>query len=387
MHRVVALAPRVGVGRRLGDPVALQQRVHVRRHRLAHGVDAHALEEPVGPLEVLGVLAVVLQEGQRPADRLRAGLHGHQQVALAHRPARRAADVDLPAALDGDQADVLDVGLRAVARAAGHRALDLVRRVQALHEALELDADGDRVAQAEAAEVGADAGLDRPHRLGVGVARRHAELLPDGRELLLAHAEQVDALAAGHLDQRHLVAFGDVGDPPQLGGRGHAAAHPRHDAEGPVALDVRVHAVVDEARVALLAVAVLADLRDEVGQPGLARAAVAAGAARRGQAGDRLHAPLAHDGGELLARLAPARAQVRGLLARAAALERQQLGDQGLARAAARARARDRDDLLRRAQPALADRAEDVALAHAVAVADLRGVGEVGRRGLARPGQ
>ena len=56
-----------------------------------------------------------------------------EQVALAHGRAGGAADADLPAALDGDEADVLDVRLGAVARAAGHRRLDLVRRGRALH--------------------------------------------------------------------------------------------------------------------------------------------------------------------------------------------------------------------------------------------------------------
>ena len=122
--------------------------------------------------------------------------------------------------------------------------------------------------------------------------------------------------------------------------------------ERAVALDVRVDAVVDEARVALLAVAVLADLRDEVREPRLARAAVAAGAARAGQLarptrGRARARPPASSSRVWLA----ARAQVRGLLGRAAALERQQLLDQRLARPAAGAGARRRHDLLRRAEP------------------------------------
>src|SRR6185503_13969692 len=125
-------------------------------------------------------------------------------------------------------------------------------------------------------------------------------------------------------------------------GRRDATAHARDHAERPVALDVRVDAVVDEARVALLAVAVLVHLRDEVGQPGLAGAAVASRAAGLRELGDRRAVALAHQRGEVLAGLAPARAQVRGLLAGAAALEGEQLGDHRLARAAPRARARDR---------------------------------------------
>ena len=98
-----------------------------------------------------------------------------------------------------------------------------------------------------------------------------------------------------------------------------------------------------------------------------------------------LDAALADDRGQLLARLAPARAQERRLLGRAAALDRQQLADQRLARAAARARAGDVDDLERRAEPARADGVDDLALADAVAVAHAGAVGEVGGGGLARP--
>ena len=135
------------------------------------------------------------------------------------------------------------------------------------------------------------------------MAGGHAELLPDRRQLLLVDAEQVDPLAAGDLDQRHLVLVGDVGDAAQLVGRGDAAADPRDDRERAVVLDVRVDAVVDEARVALLAVAVAADLGDEVGEPGLAGAALASGAARGAELGDGLEPVVADDRGELLARL------------------------------------------------------------------------------------
>src|SRR5207244_1663002 len=141
----------------------------------------------------------------------------------------------------------------------------------------------------------------------------------------------------------------------------------RHHRERAVLLDVRVDAVVDEARVALLAVAVLADLRDEVGQARLARAAVAPGAAGLGELADRLDAALMDDRGELLAGLAPAGAEIGRLLVRAAAREREQLGDERLAGPAARARTGHRDDLLRRPQVALANGAEDLGLADAVA--------------------
>ena len=174
--------------------------------------------------------------------------------------------------------------------------------------------EADRVAEAEAAELRADAGLHRAHGLRVRVPGRHAEVAPDLGQVLLADAEQVQPLAAGDLHERHLVLVGDVGDPAQLVGRAHAAVHPRHDRERAVLLDVRVDAVVDEARVALLLVAVGVDLGDEVGERRLADAALAPGAARVGDLADGLQAVVADAPGELLARLLAARAQVGRLV-------------------------------------------------------------------------
>jgi hypothetical protein len=113
---------------------------------------------------------------------------------------------------------------------------------------LELDAHVHRQLRAEAAMLGADAGLDGADRLAVGVPGWHVEILPDADQVFLADAEQVDALAAGHLDRRHLVLLGDVGDAPQLGRGGQPTPHPRHDRVGSVLLDVGVRTFVDQAR-------------------------------------------------------------------------------------------------------------------------------------------
>ena len=72
---------------------------------------------------------------------------------------------------------------------------------------------------------------------------------PDGGQICsLLHAEQVDALAAGHLHRRDVELVDHVGDGAQFGRRGHAAPHARHDRIGAVLLDVGVDALVDEAR-------------------------------------------------------------------------------------------------------------------------------------------
>ena len=72
-----------------------------------------------------------------------------------------------------------------------------------------------------------------------------------GRSCLL-HAEQVDALAAGHLHGRDRVLVDDVGDAAQLGGRGLAAPHARNHRVRAVLLDVGVRALVDEARLRIV---------------------------------------------------------------------------------------------------------------------------------------
>ena len=101
--------------------------------------------------------------------------------ALRTRLAGGAADDHLPAAFLADEADVLDRGLGAVARAADGGHLHLVRREELLEAPLHLDAGAGRVLRAEAAELGADAGLHHAHALGVRLARRHAEVGPDLR--------------------------------------------------------------------------------------------------------------------------------------------------------------------------------------------------------------
>src|SRR6185369_12913802 len=170
-------------------------------HALAHVLDADAAHVVHGALEVPAFLAIELQERTGVLEHLGRGLHLDEELRHLGLDAAVAGDVNLPARVDADHADVLDAGLGAVARAARHRELDLVRRVHAPQRALEVLAHLRRVLRAEAAPLAADAGLHGAPRLRVGMARRHAEVLPDTWQVLLAHAQQVDALAAGHLDR------------------------------------------------------------------------------------------------------------------------------------------------------------------------------------------
>src|SRR5207248_3415846 len=85
-----------------------------------------------------------------------------------------AAQVEVVALLGGDDAEVLPLGLGALAGTAGDRGLELVRRAQALVAILQADGQRDRVLHAAAAPGAADARLHRPQRLAVGVARPEA---------------------------------------------------------------------------------------------------------------------------------------------------------------------------------------------------------------------
>src|SRR4029079_14772922 len=106
--------------------------------------------------------------------------------------------------------------LRAVSRAASRCKFDLVRRLDSLISALDLNAELRAVTHAVATELGADARLARAERLGIRVPRRRAEIAPHSWQLFLRHAKQVDALTARDLHHRDVVPIGDVGDASQL---------------------------------------------------------------------------------------------------------------------------------------------------------------------------
>src|SRR4051794_28273944 len=113
-----------------------------------------------------------------------------------------AADVEVPALLGGDHADVLALRFRAFARATGDGHLQLVGRAQAAVARFKADRHGHGVLHAVAAPRRAHAGLHGAQRLAVGVARLEPgihELAPDDGQLVGPRAEEVDALRAGDL--------------------------------------------------------------------------------------------------------------------------------------------------------------------------------------------
>src|SRR5690606_24777438 len=111
-----------------------------------------------------------------------------------------AADVQIPALLRGDDADILALRLGALSRATGDRELEFVRRPESFVAILELDGEAHAVLHAVAAPGRAHAGFHRANSLAVRVAGFEAgvdQLSPDQGQLVHARAEQVDALSAG----------------------------------------------------------------------------------------------------------------------------------------------------------------------------------------------
>ena len=98
-----------------------------------------------------------------------------------------AADVEVVPGLGRDQADVLRLGLGALANAAGNGALDLVRGANAAVAFLDTHREADRILHAVAAPRGANTALDRPQGLAVGMPALEPgrdQFLPDIGQLV-----------------------------------------------------------------------------------------------------------------------------------------------------------------------------------------------------------
>src|SRR5574343_389350 len=351
-------------------------------------VQTDALHVVAGTFQIPALKAVELQEGAGIFHDLLVRAHLAQELRPLGLDAAVTGDVDLVAGIDADDADVLDAGLGTVARATGNGQLDLVRRVHVEQHLLQLDAHRHGQLRAEAAVLGADAGLHGADRLAVGVAGDHAcsvEVRPHGRQVFLLDAKQVDALAAGDLDGRHVVFFGRIGDGAQFGRRRQAAPHARHDRVGAVLLDVGVGAFVDEARLRIV-LGLVRETGDQVVVEG--RAALVA--AVRGlpfhelEDGFLAGQMLSNDHfADLFMRMVGTAADrlgiERGRGVGAADGRGQDLLDQAGAGAAGRSRLGVLLDLIERKQALFLDRLDDRAFGHAIATADLGTVGHLGR--------
>ena len=159
---------------------------------------------------------------------------------MARAPAAVAGDVQVPAVLGGDHADVLALRLGAFPGAAGHAHLDLVRRAQAPVALLQQDRHPDRVLHAVPAPGGSDARLHRAQRLAVRLTRLHPgidDAPPDLGQVVEPGTQQVDALTARDL-RVQVEVLGDGAERDQLVRGDLTTRHPGHDRVGAVALHV-----------------------------------------------------------------------------------------------------------------------------------------------------
>src|SRR3546814_17668591 len=110
--------------------------------------------------------------------------------------------MQLVPAVDADDAEILDRRLGAVAWAARHRDLELVRHPAAPAHPFDLDPEPGRILRAEAAPFGPDAGLHGAPRLALGVPRQHprrVEIGPYRRQILLLDPQTFHSPAPGDL--------------------------------------------------------------------------------------------------------------------------------------------------------------------------------------------
>src|SRR5690606_23613583 len=182
-----------------------------------------ALAPGGGALQPVGCADVEHEKTVDGADqRLFIQIRG-EEFGMARTHAAVTGDVEVPAALGGDDADVLALGLGTRTGAAGDAELDLVRCAQALVAVLQFQRHADAVLHAVAAPGTADAGLHRTQGLAVGVPGLETgrnQLGPDIRQLVQLGAEQVDTLAtgdlgvevvlAGHLAQHYELVRGEI---------------------------------------------------------------------------------------------------------------------------------------------------------------------------------
>ncbi|ENO77080.1 cellobiohydrolase A [Thauera sp. 27] len=333
-----------------------------------------------GALQAVGRAHVEHQEAVDQAHQGGLVEVGGDQLGMARLHAAVAAHVEVPAALGGDDAHVLALGLGAFARAARDAELDLVRRAQPLVAVLQFDRQPHGVIHAVAAPGAADAAFHRPQRLAVGMAGLEAggdQFFPDRWQLLDAGAEQVHPLATGDLGVQ-AVLLRHLADCDQPLWRDLATGHARHHRIGTVLLDVAEEVVVAVLQAGKLALEheVVPARGEDRRRRRFADVAAQALAVAREQVLETPDFADADQVVELLARVGEVLAQVVvHRQAEAGHLGLHDLGDQRHAAATGGAGLGAGLDLAD-GGCAFADRRADLALAHVVAGADLRAVGQ-----------
>jgi len=183
----LALQPRVA-RQRLRFLQPLEQFLLARRrgvHRfLTEPFDADAFHEIVGALQVIGLF-----RGNTGRKIMAASMassvvfHRHQQIRLAYRFSAAPPTNHLPASLLPDQSDVLYRGLRTVCADSPSPPTSSCAACNRFSSRFsQLNAGGDGVLHAEAAELRAHARLHHAQALAVCLPRWHAKIRPDLRK-------------------------------------------------------------------------------------------------------------------------------------------------------------------------------------------------------------
>src|SRR5262249_40209725 len=142
--------------------------------------------------------------------------------------------------------EVFALGLGALSDAPRDGPLDLVRRAEPPVTHLHPGRESDRILNAEPAPCRTDAALHGSQRLAVGVATLETgrdQLRPDLGEEMHRRAEEVNALAAGDLGVKTVLA-GDFPQDDELLRSDLTAWHARHHGVQAAALDIGEEAVV-----------------------------------------------------------------------------------------------------------------------------------------------
>ncbi len=146
------------------------------------------------------------------------------------------------------------------------------------------------------------------------MAGRHVQIGPGFGEILLLHAQDIQALGAGDLDHPCVIFFRNIGYSTKLIRVGDATSGAGHDGERAVVLDVAVDPVVYEAGVAFFLLAIEVNLFQNVRQFRLTSRTDLTGAARPAQLAYALYLALADDALDLRLRELHALAEVILLL-------------------------------------------------------------------------
>ena len=169
-----------------------------------------------------------------------------QQVGVSWIGAAIPADIEVVAALRGDEAEVLAPRLGTFTHTPGNRRFELVRRPDPPIALLDPNGELDRILYAVPTPRRPDAALDGPQRLAVGMTALETganQLLPDVGQLVHLRAEHVDPLSTGDL-REETVFLGDRAERDELVRGDFAARDARNHGVDAAALHIRQEAVV-----------------------------------------------------------------------------------------------------------------------------------------------